>query len=171
MSETNGAEPILYRFADPTATATLEVPGCHCPAQSHKSETITYRTELGAGEWESFSSAGLMAGEGEYIDYGVSNSAAIAKSIESWTLLTNQPCFHPGKPHGKHEPLGISRRNVALLDETIRQAILERVKKAAAIFSGTNEEEPGAPPNGSGARSPKSSRASASPIPTIQPPA
>lgn len=153
MSDDEKGEPAtIYRFADPTAVETFEVPGCHCPAGTHKSETVTYRTQLGAGEWESCNAAGLMAGEGEYIDYGVSNSAAIGKSVESWTLLTNVPCQHPGKPHGKHEPLGISRRTAALLDETIRQAILGRIKTAQATFAGAVEpEEPAPRPNGSGA--------------------
>jgi len=178
MGDEGSGEAVVYRFADPTETAVLTVPGCHCPAQSHKSETITYRTQLGAGEWESINAAGLMAGDGEYLDYGVANSMSIAKSVVTWTLATNEPCFHPGKIHGKHELLGISRRNAGLLDDTIRQALLEAIKDAQAAFAGeTPDEDPAepeeaqAPPNGSGARSPRSSRASASPTPTAPPPA
>ena len=178
MSGDNGGEPIVHRFADPTATEVLTVPGCYCPAGIHKSETITYRTELGAGEWESINAAGLMAGDGEWIDYGVSNSASIAKSVVDWTLQTNEPCFHRGKPHGKHEPLGISRRNAALLNDTIRQAILERIQAAERAFAGEQPDEadqadeaPAPDPKRSGARSRDSSRVSASPTPTTPPPA
>ena len=178
MSEAEeGGGGAVFRFADPTATEVLTVPGCHCPAGNHKSETITYRTQLGAGEWESINAAGLMAADGEYIDYGVANSTAIAKSVVHWTLATNEACFHPNKPHGKHELLAISKRTAALLDDTIRQAILGAIQKAQAAFAGEPAEELAAEelaeplPNGSGARSRGSSRASASPTPTTAPPA
>lgn len=174
MSETNVGEPVVYRFADPTATEVLEVPGCHCPAGIHKAETITYRTQLGGGEWESINAAGEAAGDGEYLDYGVRLSVAIAKSVVHWTLATNEPCYHPGKPHRKNEPLGISRRTATLLNATIRAALLTAINEAYAAFAGETPEaiEPEAPaalPNGSGARSRGSSRASASPTPTTPP--
>ncbi len=171
MSEASEGEPVIYRFADPNATETFEVPGCHCPAGIHKAETITYRTQLGAGEWEVSKSVGLAEGEGEYINFGASNTQAIVTSITEWSLLSKDPCYHPGKRHGKFEPLGISRRNVMLLDDTIRQAILERIVKAQAVFAGEvpEAEATATGPNGSGARSRASSRASASPTPTTPP--
>lgn len=162
---------VLFRFADPSATDTLEVPGCHCPARIHESETIVYRTQLGAGEWESCNAAGLMAGEGEYIDYGRSNSQAIAISVESWTLATDVPCQHRTKEHGKHEPLAINWRTAALLDDTIRQAILDAIKAAQEAFAsgGVEPDQELALPNGSGAPSRASSRGSASRTRTTQP--
>lgn len=177
MTDETSEPVVVYRFADPTATDQLEVPGCHCPLGTHKSESITYRTELGGGEWESIRAAGIAASEGDYIDFGVSNSVAIAKSVVVWTLSTKDPCTHSGKPHGKHEPLPATRRTASLLDETIRQALLERIQAAAAAFAGETvdelevPEEPVARPNGSGARSRDSSRASASRTPTTAPPA
>jgi hypothetical protein len=178
MTDVEKGEPVVvYRFADPTATDQLEVPGCHCPLGIHSSESITYRTELGGGEWESIRAAGLAASDGDYIDFGVSNSVAIAKSVVFWTLATKDACTHAGKPHGKHEPVPVNRRSASLIDEVLRQAILERIQAAAAAFAGETvdepeaAEEPVARPNGSGARSRASSRASASPTPMTPPPA
>lgn len=177
MSEANEGEPVVYRFADPTATETFDVPGCHCPAGTHKKETITIRSQLGEGDRESINSAGNFSRDtdGEFYDYGAANSMAIVKSVTEWTLLSNDECFHPGKPHKKHEPLGISMRNVTLLDKTIRETIKERLGAAAELFNGglpkEPDEDPAALPNGSGARSRASSRVSASPTPTTPPPA
>lgn len=176
MSGENGSEPVVYRFADVDASETFDVPGCHCPAGTHKKETVTIRTQLGEGDRESINSAGNFSRDtdGEFYDYGAANSMAIVKSVTEWTLLSNDECFHPGKPHKKHEPLGISMRNVALLDKTIRDVIKDRLGAAAELFNGglpKASEEPAALPNGSGARSRASSRASASPTPTTPLPA
>ncbi len=169
MTETP-VERFIGRFADPLALDTFTIPGCYCPARTHESETITYRTELGDGEWESARAAGLMAAQGDYIDFAVANDAAMAKSVIAWTLLTNDPCQHPSRPHGKHEPLPISRRTMALLNDGLRQAILEHVKEAQLVFAGVSsadEESPPeeSPPNASGRSSRASSRANASRTP------
>lgn len=158
MTDPIGQDTVLGRVADPDATETLTLPGgCRCPGAPHADgDAAIYRTQLGAGERNAIKAAGWQAADMEYYDWEAANDAAIAKAVTSWTILTAEPCWHAGKPHGKNEPLPISRKSAALLDEPTRVALLEAIDGAAAAYQARL-------PNASGAPSADSQQASASP--------
>ncbi len=151
-------EITFSRLADPSATTTEELPGgCRCPGKPHTVDTVTYRTELGSGERNSIRVAGWAATDLEYFDYEASNDAAIAKAVVRWTLTSAEKCEHAGRPHGKHEPVPITRQTASLLDEETRLFILTKINEAFDAFMAASL------PNESGAPSADSSPESASP--------
>jgi hypothetical protein len=141
----------VSRFADPNAVDTFEV-ACPCPGTPHDEDTITHRTELGAGELESVGQYGWQRGNSQ--DFGFYDEAAamsflVTKAVTRWTLVDGE---------GKGLPITI--RNAELLPGAIRSELRSRLEAAA-------EWEAGGPaPNAPGVPSRSTSRASASRTPT-----
>jgi hypothetical protein len=142
-AKSEAAEPIIGRFADPTATATVDLGPCRCRHTPHERDSAQRRTSIGDGEAKAVWAAGWQSTNLEYMDWEAANDAAIARFITSWTLLDE-----------KGDPVPITRQTASLLDEPTRQALLVGLNEGR--FGGA------ALPNGSGAPSRASSRGSAS---------
>lgn len=146
MSGPRAGDVVLGRLADPDAVATIELPGgCRCPGAPHKVDTVTYRTQLGGGAQEAARSAGYMAGEGLFFDNSAANDVTIARAVVSWTILSGQPCQHPGKPHKAGEPVPVSRQAAANLDAVTRAAILDAITTAFEAYTSRLPNESGDP--------------------------
>lgn len=81
----------LRRFADPKATNTITLPGaCSCPNAVHGQDTATFRTQLGGGERQSITIAGMQLGTGAYWDYEAAESELIVVALTEWTFQDPQ---------------------------------------------------------------------------------
>lgn len=165
MTDPAAVDLVISRVADPDATETVTLPGgCRCPGAPHvDGDTATFRTELGAGERNSVRVAGWQATGMDYYDFEAANNALIALAVTDWTLLSDVRCEHiiqigsKKQPlHGEYEPIPITRKVAALLDEPTRIALLSAIDAAADRYQARL-------PNASGAPSADSSQESASP--------
>jgi len=164
VSDSQAADIVLGRVADPDAVETRDLPGgCRCPGAPHTVDSFTFRSELGAGETRAVRVAGWAAADGEYYDWEAANDVLIGKAVTSWTLLSGKPCQHPDKPHKKGEPIAISRRTAALLDEPTRLAILTAINETYDAYQARL-------PNESGDPSADTSQESGSPTPRTRRP-
>jgi hypothetical protein len=142
----------IGRFADPSVTATIDLGPCRCPGTPHERDSAQVRSQIGDGELRSaYATAVRVDPDGErYFDEAAGDDAAAARFTRSWTLLD-----------AAGEPVPITPAWISRLDTETRTALLAPLNAAIAARS--------APlPNGSGARSPGSSRASASRTPTTR---
>lgn len=147
----------IRRIADPEATDTVPLPGpCSCPGQPHERDTATFRTELGGGERLSFGIAGFGESDGSYFDWEAAESQMLATAVVSWTLQDK---------NGDPLPINFTSMH-RRLDRASRKAIATAVNDAHKDQIAAEAKQL---PNASGARSRGSSRASASPNPTIRP--
>jgi hypothetical protein len=125
----------MSRFADPSATRTVDLGECLCPGAPHASDWVKIRGEASSVDVRRF------AGMGAIDDEGVSEG--IAFFISEWNLLG--PNGEPWAPSGESVgalKLGTLSVVIAAIGEVVEASIL---------------------PNGSGAPSVASSRGSASP--------
>jgi hypothetical protein len=157
MSEEKG-EPVelLSRFADPDASEEVDLGPCRCPGAPHGRDSATIRAEIGDGELRSaYAPAKRFHEDGRsYIDEAAGDDSVAARFTVSWTLFM----------HGLDEkrkpalvPVPITARSMSLLDEASRTSLMLPINAAV------NGQNQAALPNASGARSPVSSPASASP--------
>lgn len=143
----------IGRFADPTATATIDFPGgCRCPGTPHELDQAVIRIDLGDGEAKAVMVAGLNATGMEYLDWEAANDYAIARFTVSWNLLME---FKNDKGKTEIVPVPISTRMASLMDEPSRQALL-------TAFNDWRERQGVALPKASGGRSRGSSQAKGS---------
>ena len=132
----------MSRFADPSATDVLELPGgCQCPGSPHDADEWTYRTELGDSEQKRAALAGFELGS-EKVDWIAAQDALIVVAGVRWNLVDEDG-----------EPVPFTLNAVRLLDMATRDAMAEAVDKAV---SATQKPLP----NASAARLPSSSQAS-----------
>ena len=124
----------MSRFASPDATARLDLGPCQCDGNPHESDYVIYRTRLGYA-------AILEVVELNDTSASVAKRRLIELGVVEWNLLRD----------GAVAP--IDAESVGSLDLVTAEAIFNAVNVALA--------EPTLP-NGSGARSQASSRASAS---------
>ena len=147
MTEDAG-EPVELRgrFADEDATEDVDLGPCRCPGAVHGRDNATIRAEIGDGEFRSALAAATRFREdgSSYTDPAAADDSVAARFTLSWTLQDR---------HGK--PVRITPRALSLLDEASRLAVMTPLQKII------QREAP--LPNASGARSPGSSPASASP--------
>jgi hypothetical protein len=136
-------DDLLPRFADPEATVPVDLGPCRCAGSPHERDTATVRAEIGDGELRSALSRGGFAGEGGF-DGGAADDESIARFVLAWTFTD-----------ARGRPVPISRQAASLLDEATRSTLLDAIASAVGARAGPL-------PNGSGARSPDSSPASAS---------
>lgn len=132
----------MSRFADPSATAVLVLPGgCQCPGSPHDADEWVYRTELGDSEQKRAAMAGFTLGS-DAVDWIAAQDALIVVAGVRWNLLDDDG-----------DPVPFTLNAVRLLDMATRDAMAEAVDDAV---SATQKPLP----NASAARSPSSSRAS-----------
>lgn len=132
----------MSRFADPTATDVLVLPGgCQCPGSPHDADEWVYRTQLGDSEQKRAALAGFELGS-DKVDWIAAQDALIIVAGVRWNLLDDGG-----------EPVPFTLNNVRLLDMATRDAMAEAVDEAV-----TASQKP--LPNASAARSRSSSRAS-----------
>lgn len=108
----------MGRFADPTRTATLVLPGgCQCPGTPHARDEWEYRLELGESELRSAGVRALIgrdaAGEA-LIDLPLMQDLLIETASVAWNLVGDDGALVPIRP-----------QTLRLLDETTRDAMLE----------------------------------------------
>jgi hypothetical protein len=153
------------RFANPERTDVLPLGPCQCPGSPHEQDEYVHRLELGAGEEQRAGDAGWA--EGGYATF--SSAAAQNKLIEiagkSWNLVDGEcDCpknGHRGPVHPDGEPVPLTAYTASLLDEDTRRLITTRLDEVTAGGNGKDPPD-GKAPNASGARSGRSTRASAS---------
>lgn len=141
-------------FAEPDVTDEVDLGPCRCPGTPHDHDSATYRTQWGDAERKSIFYTGAairLQADGTVVTDGTfdpeaTNTELMARGVVSWTLLDD-----------KGKPVPITRRMLTLLSEKPRLALLTALQEADELFKG----EP--LPKASGARSPGSSPASASP--------
>lgn len=132
----------MSRFADPSATDVLVLPGgCQCPGSPHDADEWTYRTELGDSEQKRAALAGFDLATSK-VDWIAAQDALIGVAGVSWNLVDEDG-----------EPVPFTLNAIRLLDMATRDAMAEAVDAAV-----TASQQP--LPNASAARSPSSSRAS-----------
>lgn len=132
----------MSRFADPSATAVLVLPGgCQCPGSPHEADEWTYRTELGDSEQKRAAIAGFDLDTAK-VDWIAAQDKLIEVASVRWNLVDDDG-----------DPVELSVATIRLLDQATRDAMAEAVDAAV-----TASQKP--LPNASAARSPSSSRAS-----------
>lgn len=143
----------VSRFADPNRTDVLVLGECQCPGTPHEQDEVVYRLELGAGEEERAGTYGWSSTGWAYFDSAAARAKLVEIGVVRWNLLG---------PDG--EPMPVTARSATLLDE----ATLDLITKKLDEVTGRDEpDEKGKPkrkppPNASGARSGRTSSASAS---------
>jgi hypothetical protein len=146
----NAGEPVELRgrFADEDATEEVDLGPCRCPGAVHGRDSATIRAEVGDGEFRSaLAAATRFRDDGSsYTDPAAADDSVATRFTLSWTLLDR---------HGK--PVRITPRAMSLLDEASRLAVMAPLQKVI------DRQREASLPNASGARSPGSSPASASP--------
>lgn len=145
----------MSRFADPTATAPVDLGACQCPGTPHEADTVVVR-------WQLSGSALARVGTSETMGRLTGDPFAgyrqlAAEGIVSWSLL--------------HEiteddatvvvPVPITDRYIEALDKDTLTTIAEAIDELAG--------SKGKLPNASGAPSVASPQESASPTPTPTP--
>lgn len=125
----------MSRFADPTATKTVELGPCDCPGTPHESDWAKVRTEASAEEAERFIDTANLDPE--------SAAEAVASFIPEWNLLG--PDGQPWPP-STDAIRALKVPTVSILANAIAETVTESVTL----------------PNASGAPSAASSRKSAS---------
>lgn len=133
------------RFANPDRTDVLSLGPCQCPGQPHEEDHVVHRVELGAGEEERAGTYGWSVTGWEYFDSTAARCKLVEIGVVRWNLLG---------PDG--EPMPVSVRSAALLDEETLNLITKKLDEVTARPRG------GPSPNGSGARSVSGSPGSAS---------
>lgn len=121
----------MGRFADPTRTATLELPGgCQCPGTPHRTDEWEYRVELGDSEVRSAGIRALMgrdaAGE-PLIDLALMQDLLLETASVGWNLVDERGVLVP-----------IRSQTLRLLDEPTREAMLTALDDATKARSDPN---------------------------------
>lgn len=128
----------MSRFANRAGTVRVDLGPCQCPGTPHESDWAEHRTGLGYGD---FGAIALVAQGG---DVFAAKRKTIEVAVVAWNLLGED---------GEPAPLG--EDSVFALDIETAEAIYASID--ASVLTATQTL-----PNGSGARSRSSSRASAS---------
>lgn len=137
----------MTRFADPTATDTLTLPGgCQCPGTPHEADVWVYRTELGDGDEQRAGSFGWSAGGGAYFDWEAARDKLIEIATVRWNVVGEGGA-----------PVPVNVASVRLLDTETRQLM------AAAVDTAQEAYRRARSPNPSAAQSVTGSPASGSP--------
>jgi len=125
------------RFADPNATDRLDLGACECSGTPHESDWVEYRTQIG------YATLGAVATVAASVDLMSAKRKLLELTITGWNLLG---------PDG--EIAEITPKTIGDLDPSTAERIYDAVDSAIQAVQTL--------PNASGARSPASSRASAS---------
>lgn len=131
----------MSRFADPTATANIDLGACQCPGTPHEADTATVRWDLGASALARIGRAEIQGAVD--MDPMAAYRQVVLETVTGWNLLT-----------ADGTPAAITPATVAELD-------VETLKTIAEQADGLIQNR-GSLPNGSGAPSAASSRGSAS---------
>jgi len=126
----------VSRFANRASTARLDLGPCQCDGAPHDADWVEYRTQLGYGDFGQIATVAQT-------DLLAAKRKTLEVAIVAWNLVG---------PSGEEMP--IDGDSVYELDMATAETIYNAVD--AAVFADQNL------PNGSGARSRNSSRASAS---------
>jgi hypothetical protein len=141
----------MSRFADPTATAPVDLGACQCPGTPHEKDEGLLRWQLGGSALARIGTAetiGRLTGD-PFAGY----RAVAAECLVSWNLLIEQ--VEDGVT--SVVPVPINSRSIEALDDVTLTKIAET---ADELIQGK-----GTLPNASGAPSVESPLGSASPIP------
>lgn len=131
------------RFANPNRTDVLSLGPCQCPGAPHETgDFVIYRLELGSGEESRAGAYGWSVTNAAYFDWEAARSKLIEIGVVRWNLLG---------PDGQE--MAVTADNAALLDAETRDLIAAKLDEVTS---------PAPLPNGSGARSRTTRRASAS---------
>jgi hypothetical protein len=133
----------VSRFVDPNDTTEVVVGPCECPDTPHSRDVATIRRQLGYAALGRIGLAALAEGQNGYIDPTATRRKLLEESITSWNFLG---------PDG--EPVPVSAFAISELDQATVEFLAEKIDEQSRLRE--------ALPNGSGARSRGSSRASAS---------
>ena len=131
----------MSRFADPTATADIDLGACQCPGTPHEVDTATVRWDLGASALARIGRAELDGAVN--LDPMAAYRQVVLETVVSWNLLDSKG------------PAPLTLASIVELDVDTLKAIAE---KADALISGK-----GSLPNASGGPSRGSPPASKSP--------
>lgn len=135
----------MSRFADPTATASIDLGACQCPGTPHEADEAVVRWQISGSALARIGRAQLdSAVRGDPL---AAYRQTVLETVVSWNLLTE-----------KGDPAPIVESTVGELDVDTLRTIAEQ---ADALITGKGEL-----PNASGAPSPASPRGSASPTRT-----
>lgn len=143
----------IRRFADPNATKTVPLPGpCTCPGTPHDPhDTATYRTQLGAGERQSSTTAGF--GPTSRYDWEAANSELLAVAVTSWTLQDETGDTMPITFEVMHRRLDSATRQ-ALLD-VVAEAHRDQLKAEVGLLPKASAAPSRGSSQGNGSRTPR----------------
>lgn len=121
----------MGRFADPSRTATLALPGgCQCPGSPHAADEWEYRLELGDSEIKSAGIRALIgrdaAGEA-LIDLALMQDLLLEAASVSWNLVDERGAIVP-----------IRTQTLRLLDQSTRDAMLTALDDATKAKADPN---------------------------------
>ena len=125
----------MSRFADPAATADIDLGACQCPGTPHEADTATVRWDLGASALARIGRAELEGAVA--MDPMAAYRQVILETVTSWNLLD-----------AKGNPAPITVSSVSELDVETLRTIAERADKLIE-GKGTLPNDSGGPSRGS----------------------
>ena len=139
----------MSRFADPTATAVLDLGECRCPGTPHDRDEYVYRTQLGDAEEGRTGAYGWATTGNRFFDWAAARAYLIAEVAGvSWNFMDTGP--------DALVPVPMRVETAALLDEQTLNAMAQAVDAAQSGYRATL-------PNASAGPSRDTSRATGSP--------
>lgn len=146
----------MSRFADPRATATVDLGPCGCPGSPHDRDEAVLRWQLGASALARIGRAEL--GGAVERDPMAAYRQTVLETVVSWNLLWLDPIDE--EPDRKAVPVPIIPSVIAEMDVDTLRTIAEKADELI--------QSRGALPNASGGPSPASPRGTASRTPTAR---
>ena len=106
----------MTAFADPAATAVVDLDTCHCPNQPHDHDTVTIRTQFGYGDIMDLGRVHTNAGR---IDPLAERAKLLELAITEWSFVGEE---------GEPVPLGLPM--ILLLKPSIVEPIATAIDDA-----------------------------------------